>query len=252
VQLIASLLFHAITVISLILYVPIVLLTFPFPYRVRYGVATQWASFMVWLGKVLCGMRFEVEGKENIPSTPAIVMGKHQSTWETFAFQQFFPPQVWVLKRELLRLPFFGWGLALMEPIAIDRGAGHRAVEQIIRQGKARLESGKWVVIFPEGTRVSWGKRRKYGLGGAVLAAETGYPVLPVAHNAATCWPRRSVKLRRGTIRVSIGPVIDPAGLSAEQIRDQVQDWIETKMMELEGRSEMAELISGRHPGKAK
>ena len=99
-------------------------------------------------------MRYEVEGRENIPTTPTIVMGKHQSTWETYAFQQIFPPQVWVLKRELLRLPFFGWGLALMEPIAINRAAGHRAVEQIIEQGRARLESGKWVVIFPEGVSV--------------------------------------------------------------------------------------------------
>jgi 1-acyl-sn-glycerol-3-phosphate acyltransferase len=250
VQLIASLLFHLATVVTLIVYVPVVLLTFPFPYKYRYGVATQWATFMVWLGKVLCGVRYEVEGSSNIPSTPSIVMGKHQSTWETFAFQQIFPPQVWVLKRELLRLPFFGWGLALMKPIAIDRSAGHRAVEQIIHQGRARLESGQWVVIFPEGTRVPKGKRRKYGLGGAVLAVETGYPVVPVAHNAGSYWPRRSVKLNRGTVRVAVGPVIDPAGLSAEQVRDKVQDWIETKMIELEGRSEMAELVTRRHPGK--
>ncbi len=251
-QLIASLIYHLVTVVSLIIYVPIVLLTFPLPPLWRYRVATQWGTFMVWLAKVLCGIRFEIEGRTNIPSTPTIVMGKHQSTWETFAFQQIFPPQVWVLKRELLRLPFFGWGLALMEPIAIDRGAGHRAVEQVIQQGKARLDNGRWVVIFPEGTRVPKGKRRKYGMGGAVLAAETGYPVLPVAHNAGTYWPRRSVKLYRGTIRVVIGPLIDPTGLSAEQIRDQVLDWIETKMMELEGRPEMAELITTRHPGKSK
>lgn len=249
-QLVASLIFHLATVVTLVVYVPILLLTFPLPYRYRYGVATQWPRFMLWLGRILCGMRYEIEGRENIPTTPSIVMGKHQSTWETFAFQQIFPPQVWVLKKELLRLPFFGWGLALMEPIAIDRAAGHRAVEQIIHQGLARLQSGKWVVIFPEGTRVPRGKRRKYGLGGAVLAAETGYPVVPVAHNAGTYWPRRSVKLYRGTIRVAVGPVIDPKGMSAEEVRDKVEHWIETKMMELEGRSEMAELITKIHPGK--
>ncbi|MEE8482371.1 MAG: lysophospholipid acyltransferase family protein, partial [Acidiferrobacterales bacterium] len=188
--------------------------------------------------------------KENIPQGAVIIMGKHQSTWETFAFQQIFPPQVWVLKRELLRLPFFGWALALMEPIAINRGAGHRAVEQIIEQGRKRLQEGRWVTVFPEGTRVPTGKRRRYGMGGAVLAAETGFPVLPVAHNAGTYWPRRSVKLHPGTIRVVIGPVIDPKGLTAEEIRDRAEDWIETKMMELEGRSERAQLITKRHPGK--
>ncbi|MEE8387740.1 MAG: lysophospholipid acyltransferase family protein [Acidiferrobacterales bacterium] len=250
-RLIASLLYHTITVVSLIIYVPIVLLTFPFPFAVRYGAVRRWGGFMVWVGKWLCGIDFVVEGRENIPQGATIVMGKHQSTWETFAFQQIFPPQVWVLKRELLRLPFFGWGLALMEPIAIDRGAGHRAVDQIIEQGRKRLQDGRWVVVFPEGTRVPRGKRRKYGMGGAVLAVETGYPVLPVAHNAGTYWPRRSARLYPGTIRVVIGPAIDPKGLTAEEIRDRAQNWIETKMMELEGRSEMAELITARHPGKA-
>lgn len=137
-----------------------------------------------------------------------------------------------------------------MEPIAIDRGAGHRAVDQIVKQGRKRLQQGRWITVFPEGTRVPKGKRRKYGMGGAVLAAETGYPVLPVAHNAGTYWPRRSVRLFPGTIRVAIGPVIDPKDLTAEEIRDRAQDWIETKMMELEERSEPAELITRRHPGK--
>jgi 1-acyl-sn-glycerol-3-phosphate acyltransferase len=250
-RLLTSILYHIITVVSLLIFVPFLLLTFPFPYRVRYAMASRWGWFMVLVGKWLCGINFVVEGKENIPQGAAIVMGKHQSTWETFAFQQIFPPQVWVLKRELLRLPVFGWGLALLEPIAINRRAGHRAVEQIIEQGRKRLQDGRWVVVFPEGTRVPKSKRRKYGMGGAVLAAETGYPVLPVAHNAGTYWPRRSVRLYRGTIRVAIGPVIDPKGLTAEEIRNRAQDWIETKMMELEGRSEMAELVTTRHPGKS-
>lgn len=250
-RLITSLLYHAITVVSLLIYVPLVLLTFPFPFSIRFGAAKQWGRFMVWVGKWLCGMDFIVEGKENIPQGAAIIMGKHQSTWETFAFQQIFPPQVWVLKRELLRLPVFGWALALMEPIAIDRGARHRAVEQIIKQGRQRLQDGRWVVVFPEGTRVAKGKRRKYGIGGAVLAVETGYPVLPVAHNAGTYWPRRSARLYPGTIRVAIGPVIDPKGMTAEEVRNRAQDWIETRMMELEGRSEMAELITARHPGRS-
>jgi len=251
VQLIASLLYHAITVVSLIFYVPLVLLTFPFPYVVRYGAARHWGGFMVWVGKWLCGIDFVVEGKENIPHGAAIVMGKHQSTWETFAFQQIFPPQVWVLKRELLRVPLFGWALALLDPIAINRGAGHQAVDQIVEQGGERLQGGRWVVVFPEGTRVPKGKRRKYGVGGAVLAVKTGYPVVPVAHNAGTYWPRRSARLYPGTIRVAIGPAIDPENLTAEQIRDRAQDWIETKMMELEGRSELAELIPRRRQGKS-
>lgn len=248
--LIRSLIFHVLLVMSLLAYLPLILLCFSLPYRVRYWVITRWGVCMVAMAKILCGIHYQIEGRENIIKGPAIVMGKHQSTWETLIFQIIFPPQVWVLKRELMYIPFFGWGLALMEPVAIDRNAGRKAIEQIIKQGCDRLARGRWVVIFPEGTRVPPGKRRRYGLGGAVLAAASGYPVIPVAHNAGTYWPRRSLRLFPGTIRVVIGPPIETQGREAEDIRQQVEQWIETKMMELEGRSEPAELIRGRHHGK--
>jgi 1-acyl-sn-glycerol-3-phosphate acyltransferase len=165
-----------------------------------------------------------------------VILAKHQSAWETIAFQQIFPPQTWVLKRELLWIPLFGWALALLRPIAIDRGAGRVAIEQVIEQGRERLQSGIWVVVFPEGTRVAPGTRRRYGIGGAALAAASGYPVVPVAHNAGSFWPRRGFRKRPGMIRVVIGPVIDSHGKTAEEIRRQAEEWIENTMAGLEGK----------------
>ncbi len=164
----------------------------------------------MFLLKHLCGLDYRVEGREHLPGGAAIILSKHQSAWETIAFQEIFPPQTWVLKRELMWIPLFGWALALLRPIAIDRSAGRKAIEQVIEQGRERLQSGIWVVVFPEGTRVAPGTRKRYGMGGAVLAAETGYPVVPVAHNAGSFWPRRGFLKRPGTVRVVIGPVIDP------------------------------------------
>lgn len=249
-QLLRSLLYTAVMVITIPPYAILISLLFPFPYHVRYRAVAAWGRLQVWLLRMIVGLRYEVEGSEHIPEGAAILMAKHQSTWETFAFQQIFPASAWVAKRELLYIPFFGWGLALTEPIAIDRSAGHRAVEQLVEQGTKRLKQGRWITIFPEGTRVPAGTRRRYKLGGALLAEQSGFPVVPVAHNAGTFWGRRSTIIHPGTIRVRIGPVIDPKGLSAEQIRSRVEDWVETAMMELEGRTEWAELLTGKHPGK--
>jgi len=236
-QALRSLLFNAVMFGSVTIYALLSLLTWPFPPLVRYRFISQWARFHIWLLKVLCGLRYRVEGREHLPhGRTAVVLAKHQSSWETLAFQQIFPPQVWVLKQELLWVPFFGWGLALLDPIAIDRGAGRKAVQQIIEQGRQRLESGRWVVVFPEGTRVAPGTRKRYAMGGAILAAETGYPVVPVAHNAGSFWPRRGFRKRPGTIRVVIGPVIDSHGRSAEEIRRQAEEWIENTMAGLEGK----------------
>ena len=239
-----SLIFNLIMFVTVALYAPLAILTFPLPPLWRYRVIRQWARFMVWLLGWLCGLRFHVEGRSHLPKSPAIVIAKHQSSWETLAFQQIFPPQVWVLKRELLWVPFFGWGLAQLDPIAIDRGSGRRAIEQIIGQGRQRLETGRWVVVFPEGTRVAPGQRRRYGMGGAVLASATGYPVVPVAHNAGSFWPRRGFLKKPGIIRVAIGPVIDTRGKTPEQINAQAQEWIEDQMQRLEGRDQNATLVS--------
>jgi 1-acyl-sn-glycerol-3-phosphate acyltransferase len=220
---------------SVIIYAPLSLLTAVLPFPVRYRIIRQWARWQVVLLKVLCRLDYRVEGREHLPAGAAIIFSKHQSAWETIVYQEIFPQQTWVLKRELLWIPFFGWALALLRPIAIDRGSGGKAIEQVVAQGRDRLRSGIWVVVFPEGTRVAPGTRRRYGIGGAMLAAETGYPVVPVAHNAGSFWPRRGFFKRPGTIQVVIGPAIEAQGKTAEQIRDLAETWIENKMQELEG-----------------
>lgn len=220
--------------VSVFVYAPLSLLTIVLPFPWRYWFISRWACLQLWLLKVLCRLDYSVQGAEHLPPGAAIILSKHQSAWETLAFQKIFPPQTWVLKRELLWVPLFGWALMLLRPIAIDRSAGRRAVEQVVAQGRQRLQSGLWVVVFPEGTRVAPGRRGRYAIGGAVLAAETGYPVVPVAHNAGSFWPRRGFFKKPGTVRVAIGPVIDSRGKSAEEIRKLSEAWIENKMLELE------------------
>ena len=209
------------------------ILSFPFHPITRYRIISGWALSVMWLLRVLCGIRMEVRGAENIPAKPAILLCKHQSAWETIALQKVFPPQVWVLKRELLWLPFFGWGLAMTSPIAIKRSDGKGAVKQLLRQGKERLEMGFCVVIFPEGTRIPYGQRGKYKVGGALLSASTGVPVVPIAHNAGKLWGRNSFMKHPGVITMSIGAAIDPAGLKAEEINRRAEDWIEAEVARL-------------------
>ncbi len=220
---------------STILIAIAILLAFPLPLLWRYRVAENWTRFNVWWLRVTCGVGYRVIGAENIAKVPnaAVIMSKHQSTWETMALQRLFPPQVWVLKRELMWIPFFGWGLALVAPIAIRRGTGRKAMDQLLRQGADRLARGLWVVIFPEGTRVAPGQSRRYKMGGAVLASHTGYPIVPVAHNAGLYWPRHSFLKRPGTITVVIGEPIETVGKSPEQLNTEVRDWIEARMSEL-------------------
>lgn len=209
------------------------LLTFPFPPFTRYSVITRWSRAVLWLAEHVCGVRWRVIGADRIPDRASIVLSKHQSAWETLALQSVFPPQVWVLKRELLRVPFFGWGLAMMSPIAIDRSQGRKALQQLQKQGAARLRAGFWIVVFPEGTRVPPGERRPYQIGGAWLATHTGAPVVPVAHNAGTLWPKSAFLKHPGMVTVSIGPVIDPAGLKPDALNRQVEAWIEAEVERL-------------------
>jgi len=220
--------------VSVLVYAPLMLVTVVLPYRLRYRIITQWARWTMFALETLCRLDYRVEGLEHVPIGAAILMAKHQSAWETIAFQRIFPMQTWVMKHELMWAPFLGWVLALLQPIAIDRGAGRKAVEQVVAQGRERLHDDIWVVIFPEGTRVAAGARKRYGLGGAVLAAETGYPIVPVAHNAGSFWPRRGFLKKPGTVRVTIGPTIDPRGKTPETIIREVEDWIEKRMMDLE------------------
>ena len=203
------------------------------PFNARFAIARTWGRSMLFVGRVLCGLRYVVEGEENIPDTPTVIMIKHTTVFETYAQLALFPPQTWVVKRELQWIPFFGWGLAAMKPIAIDRGAGMKAVQQVVEQGKERLEEGIWITIFPEGTRVPLGETKRYGVSGALLAREANVPILPVAHNAGDFWPRRGLKKEPGLIRVCIGPPIDPGDSSPKELNLKVQDWVEARMREI-------------------
>lgn len=228
-----SLLFLLLQIFITPLYALIALLTFPLPRLTRYRIISGWALIMLWLLRVVCGIRMQVRGAENIPKVPCVLLCKHQSAWETIALQKVFPPQVWVLKRELLWIPFFGWGLAMTSPIAIRRSGGREALKQLLKQGTERLHQGFCVVIFPEGTRIPYGQRGTYKAGGALLGAHSGVPVVPVAHNAGRQWGRKAFLKHPGIITMSIGPVIDPAGLKAEEINRRAEEWIETEMTRL-------------------
>jgi 1-acyl-sn-glycerol-3-phosphate acyltransferase len=233
-MLLRSLLFNFLMWVSVFFYGTLMMFTVVLPYRLRYRLIMVWPRFQIWLARCVLGIEYRIEGGEHLPSGAAIVMAKHQSAWETLALPTILPPLTFILKRELLWIPFFGWGLGLLRPIAIDRGAGQQAMDQVVAQGRVYLSRGTWVVVFPEGTRVAPGHRKRYKRGGAVLAAETGYPVVPLAHNAGHYWPRQGFVKKPGTIRVVIGPPINPAGKTVDQILGEVENWIEDTMRELE------------------
>lgn len=232
---IRSLIFVCLHMTTAILFSIVGVLLWPFSFNVRYKVISQWAISNLWLLEKICGIRYEIEGRENIPEAPCIIMCKHQSSWETLALQLIFPPHVWVLKRELLWIPFFGWGLALLKPIAIDRSAGREALNQVVTQGIDRLSSGHSVVVFPEGTRIQCGYMGRFGIGGAKLAAESGFPIVPVAHDAGKAWPRHGFIKYPGVIKLVIGDKIVTEGKTAADLNKQIYQWMEGKMTELEG-----------------
>ncbi len=202
----------------------------PFPRLSR--LANAWGLANLWLLKVICGLDYHMKGAGHLRREGGyIVLAKHQSTWETLSLRGLLPPpQVWVLKRELLWVPFFGWALIPFHPIAIDRKAGRKAIRQVIEEGQAALDQGRVVVIFPEGTRTAPGAKGHYGIGGALLAEKSGYPVVPIAHNAGVFWHRRGLKKYPGTIQVEVGEPMDPRGLKAKEINQRVEEWIETRV----------------------
>lgn len=216
-----------------IIYLPITQLLWPFPIAFRFRIISKWSVFNLWWLRVTCNLTYVVEGRENVPAGPGIILCKHQSAWETMALQLVFPPQVWVLKRELLWIPIYGWCLAAMQPIAIDRQSGIKAMRQVSAAGLQRLKEGLWIVIFPEGTRVAPGVKGKYQPGGGLLAEQLRCPVVPVAHNAGYFWPRNSFRKWPGTIRLVIGPAIDSKGQSAREIMSLAENWIEGVMERL-------------------
>jgi 1-acyl-sn-glycerol-3-phosphate acyltransferase len=226
-QLLASVVFTAFLMLSACLWGGFMALCFFLPYRTQFTLARAWARMNLAMLERLCGLGFSVDGRERIPAGNHVIMSKHTSAWETVALFVIFPPQVWVLKRELLWIPLMGWGLRLLRPIAIDRGAGHRAVNQVIEQGRERLAQGLWVIIFPEGTRVAAGETRKYGVSGALLASAAERLVVPVSHNAGEFWPRRGILKKPGTIRVVIGEPIQAAGKDPRILNEEIRSAIE-------------------------
>jgi 1-acyl-sn-glycerol-3-phosphate acyltransferase len=202
----------------------------PFPDAVRFFVTRLWLRAFMALARIFVGLKMEVKGRENIPDSPALVLAKHESAWETVGLQSIFVPSVFVLKKELLKIPFFGWGLFALKMIAIDRSGGRKALRRMLEQGKERLKSGVWIIVFPEGTRVLPGEKMHYKPGAAYLALKTGVPVLPVAHNAADYWPKKSLIIRPGTITVSIGTAIATIDKNDASINAEVEAWVENEM----------------------
>lgn len=226
-----SLLFVVIMTAVTIPWACICFICLPLPYAARYYITSRWNVFMVWLAKVLCGIRYQVRGMENLPDTPAILLCKHQSAWETIFLLCKMPrPLIFVLKKELLYLPFFGWALALLRMIPIDRSKARDAFAQVVVHGRKRLADGQWVIMFPEGTRTAVGGQGKYKGGGARLAVETGTVVVPIAVNSGECWPKNSFIKKPGLITVSIGPTIPSVGKNATDLMQEVENWIESEM----------------------
>ena len=208
----------------------LVTLSVVLPMRCRFAIIAAWRTLFMGLCDHVLGLRYEVIGRENIPSTPSVILSKHQSAWETIGLQAIFPPLVFVLKRSLLLIPFLGWSFAAVKMISIDRSAGKNALKQVQKQGSERLRAGYWVAIFPEGTRIAPGESRRFKTGGALLAVSAGVPAVPVAHNAGEFWAKNAFVKKPGLITVSIGPAIDTKGKSPEEVNARAEQWIETEM----------------------
>jgi 1-acyl-sn-glycerol-3-phosphate acyltransferase len=203
-----------------------------------YWVAAAWLRLSVNSARWLIGIRYRVQGRENLPqgkTSPAVLLVKHQSTYETFLMPAIMPhPLAYVFKRELLRIPFFGWAMGRLDMIHIDRSQRTQAFAKVVTQGKALLDQGIWVIMFPEGTRIARGEVGSYKTGGTRLAIETGAPVIPIAVTSGRCWPRRAFVKYPGVVEVSIGPAIPSQGRDADELMQQVQSWIEGEMQRLD------------------
>jgi 1-acyl-sn-glycerol-3-phosphate acyltransferase len=235
---IRSLLFLVFQLVVTPIYALVMLLLFWIPRVPMYRIAASWCATNLRGATWLCGIRYRTIGVENIPPSgahnpPHIVMSKHSSTWETLSLTCFFPPLAYVAKKELLSIPFFGWGFALSSPITIDRKAGVDAMQQMATQGRERFRQGFWIAVYPEGTRIKAGTRAKYKTGGARLAVLLDVPIVPVAHNAGWLWPKGLFGKRPGTITISFGPPIKPAGKDPQALTAEVEGWIENEVARL-------------------
>ncbi len=220
--------------VSVIVALPFVMLLPLLPLSWRFHLIHPWPRFVLWWLKVCCGLRFRVEGREHIPSDPGfIIFAKHSSTFETFALYALFPKACFVAKKQLLRIPIFGWGMQGLRYITIERGRGRDTINLMCQQAVDRLQEGLNIVIFPEGTRRAVGDPPQYKIGGAVMAARTAADVLPMAHNAGLYWPRHSLTKYPGEITIRFLPVIRSSGKKPEQLLSDIQQAIETAQREL-------------------
>ena len=232
-----------------VFFLPVTLLTaillsiiFYSPLKMRIGLIRLWINYSLGLLHYFCGLKYHVEGLENIPQHGFILMSKHSSTWETIALQKFFDPMIWVVKRELTRIPIFGWGLLAMNAIALNRGSGRKAIKQLVQESRKHMDQGRILMLFPEGTRVLPMEQKPFKIGGAIIAENTGYAVLPIAHNAGEFWPRHSWIKWPGTIRVVIGEPIDPEGKKSDQIIEEVKQWITSTCDEISNKQQLKRL----------
>ncbi len=228
-----SLLYVLGQIASAVVIVIAIYLSFFLPRPMTDKVIGSWARFNIWTLRVLCRLDYRVTGLQHLPNEPTIIISNHQSAWETLCFQLFFPPVSFVLKRQLLWIPLFGWGLAAYRPISINRSQKIRALDQLIEQGQERLSCGRWLIIYPEGTRMNPGSPGQFMAGGAMIAHRTGAPILPIAHNAGVFWPRRSFRKYPGTIEVVIGPPIWPGEKRTRDINQKAEQWIKAQLAEL-------------------
>ncbi|MBL8330285.1 MAG: 1-acyl-sn-glycerol-3-phosphate acyltransferase [Rubrivivax sp.] len=234
-----SLLHMLVMAISVVPWALAVLLAAPFlgPTKI-YWMCAGWLTFAVRSGEVILGIRNKIIGYENLPvgsTAPAILLLKHQSTWETFSMPALMPhPLAYVFKKELLYVPFFGWAMSRMDMIHIDRSRRAQAFMKVVEQGKRLLSQGTWVIMFPEGTRIARGKKGSYKSGGTRLAVATGAPVIPIAVTSAKCWPRKAFIKTPGTVEFSIGKPIPSVGRDPDELMREVEDWIEAEMRRLD------------------
>jgi 1-acyl-sn-glycerol-3-phosphate acyltransferase len=220
-----SLLYNIGATIVLIIVVMLLLCTFFLPFQFRYAIGSKWAKFCIWWLQVTCNIDIKIKGLEHIPNHTCVVASNHQSTLDTLFFQTFLPPQTWVLKKQLLYIPIFGWGLALLKPIVIDRGDKMGAIRKVIKQGLHRIKEGIWVIIYPEGTRQPYGKIAKYQSGAVAIAQQSGVTILPIYHNAGQVWEKGKFTKKPGTILITIGKEINPAGKKAKAVIQDIEQW---------------------------
>ena len=226
-----SALFMVLMAVATVIWSAVCMLVAPLPYNKRYFVTSRWNVFIVWCAKWICGINYQFKGYENFPDAPAIILSKHQSAWETIFLLANLPrPLVFVFKKEILYIPFFGWGIALLRMIPIDRKQGKNAFKSVVEHGKRRLKDGQWIIMFPEGTRIPVGQQGKYKSGGTRLAVETGAVVVPIALNSGECWPKNSFIKKPGTVTVSVGKPISSEGKTPDELMEQVEQWIESEM----------------------